>query len=292
VSLAEDMKDELPPGSYSLRYNMKTGILYFDKLVFKNDSILDLPSPEYSDVVNQLKYFMSNEVKTKMKSLGYLYKRSALLHGKPGTGKTVIVNKVVNDMIQLGGICLFAEQVALVKLALSHIDKTQPNTMVAVVLEEVDSLIKWEEKELLYLLDGQLQRENIMYLATTNYFDRIPDRLKRPGRFGIIRKVNTPIPEARAMYIKSKLGSDFRDLNSWVDKTEGLTIDELKEVVQAVYIFKQDIDRTVGLLKQLSSNTATTNYPNEDEDDEYEKKEQLREMRDQLDELVKSTVQK
>jgi Cdc6-like AAA superfamily ATPase len=55
--------------------------------------------------------------KVKFKDLGFLYKRSALLEGLPGTGKSVIVNRVMQNVVNNNGVCLFIEDPRYISLA-------------------------------------------------------------------------------------------------------------------------------------------------------------------------------
>lgn len=234
--------NKLPPGIYSLKFNPMTADFWFEKQSFTYDNILDLPSPEYSQVVSEMRTFLDPETKQRFLDLGFVYKRSALLFGEPGTGKSIIVNRVAKDVVDQGGIVLWAEQLALVEIAFRVLNSTQPESLTLVVMEEFDSIAGQQETRLLSMLDGQTQKENVMYLATTNYIDKISKRLYRPGRFSSVIEVQAPIAEARQMFLENKLGKGFNDMFNWVKHTEGLTIDELKEVIQSVEILKYDFN--------------------------------------------------
>jgi hypothetical protein len=257
--------DRLPSGSYTMHFDPQNGDFWFEPLKLTSDGILDLPSPEYTQVVDRMNLFMKPETKEKFLKFNYLYKRSVLLHGLPGTGKTVIVNRVARDIIKSGGICLWAQDPRLLKMAFKVLDDIQPEVLTGVIFEEFDSLIKQHESALLTLLDGQVQKQNVMYLATTNYLNKVPKRLYRPGRFASVIEVKFPIPEARRIYLESKLGKDPPGLQERVELTEGLSIDELKEVVQAVDILEEPIKDVLERLK------ATRDYleaaANDDEDE-------------------------
>lgn len=258
--------ERLSPGSYTLHYDQQRGVFWFEPLTLVSDGILDLPSPEYTKVVQKMALFMKPETRAKFERMNYIYKRSALLHGVPGTGKTVIVNRVARDIVSLGGICLWATQPALLKLAYEILDDIQPNVLTGVIFEEFDEMARRHESELLTLLDGQVQKHNVIYLATTNYLNKVPKRLYRPGRFATVLEVKFPIPEARRLYLASKLGADFPDLEARVQATEGLSIDELKEVVQAVDILEEPLAEVLERLKA----TREFSVPERDEDSDYD----------------------
>lgn len=259
-------KETLDSGTYKLIYDAYKDILIFEIIKFKNDKILPLPSEEYEKVIGKMGLFMSEEAKSKFKELDYLYKRGVLLYGEPGTGKTIITTRITQKAVEdYNAVVLFVEDVSAVKKAYEHLNKSQPDQLLVLVFEEFDRLAKEDEEDLLLLLDGQTQRNNVIFLATTNFIDKIPKRLRRPGRMSTVIEVGYPNAKVRESYLKQKLGDSFSLLSEWSEKTKGLTIDELKEVVQAVYILEEDLDETV---KRLID-TRTFGDGEEEDDDDY-----------------------
>ena len=166
---------KLIPGIYQVVPTM-SGLVY-QSAKNTHDSIIELPSPEYKYAVKRLQHFISTECKTAMKELDYIYKQSMLLYGQPGTGKTIIVNKIAEEVVKLGGVVLFDPDPDYLGEVLKQLDDIQPETMICVILEELDSwLEEGAEDTLLNLLDGESQKDNILYLCTTNYIDKIPTR--------------------------------------------------------------------------------------------------------------------
>jgi SpoVK/Ycf46/Vps4 family AAA+-type ATPase len=159
-------------------------------------------------------------------------------------------------------ICLFVDNISALKKAYEHLNQSQPDQLLVVVFEEFDRLAEEDEEDLLLLLDGQIQRNNVIFLATTNYFDEIPKRLIRPGRMSSVVCVAYPSREVRYSYFEQKLGKNFNDLELWSDRTEGLTVDELKEIIQAVFILNENLEETID---RLVSTRVEPNKP-EDED--------------------------
>lgn len=261
-AIAEDL---LASGTYRLHYDPYKDILLFDEVHFKNDIILPLPSKEYDKVVKQMQLFMSEDVKNKFKDLGYLYKRGVLLQGPPGSGKTILASRITQYAVEShNAVCLFVENIGALKKAYEYLNQSQPDQLLVVIFEEFDRLAKHNEEDLLLLLDGQIQRNNVIFLATTNYLENIPKRLYRPGRMSSVIEVGYPGEEVRRSYFVRKLGEDFVDLELWTEKTEGLSVDELKEVVQAVYILSEDLEETI---QRLIDTRMTVEELEEDEDD-------------------------
>ncbi len=167
-----------------------------------------------------------------------------MLYGPPGTGKTCIVNRITEEVLKNNGIVLFNPNPELVETAFKQLEGLQPDTLVMVIFEELDQLVYHYESELLSLLDGEIQKENIVYLATTNYIEKVPDRLKRPGRFSSVIDVNFPGEAARRAFLSKKLKSG-EDVEGWVNQTEGLSIDEITECIKSVFCLGYKLDDVI-----------------------------------------------
>lgn len=252
---------QLPSGCYIPTVDFNTRQFYFDKFEIKSDAIINLPSKEYEYLTSSLGLFLKPESKEKYSKLNFLYKRSALLHGSPGTGKSILVNRIALDVLKINGIILFASEIDALKIALSSLNETQPDCFVLVILEEFDSIVKQYESELLTLLDGQVQKNNVMYLATTNYLKRIPKRLYRPGRINSVLEIKYPNLEARTHYFQTKLKDFNVDITELATKTKDLSVDELKEVIQSVFILEDDLENTIERIKT----TRVTEFDQEEE---------------------------
>lgn len=244
----------LEPGAYSLGYNETTKEVFFRQESMNYDALIDLPSEEYDMVMKEMDIFLKPETKEIFDQFGYLYKRSILLHGVPGTGKTCIVNRVAEKVQKSGGIVLFNPHPDLLKMAFKVLDDVQKDTNLMIILEEFDELIEVHgERKYLHILDGEIQKNNVIYLATTNYIKKINPRIYRPGRFASVIQVGFPSQEAREFYLSMKLGTE-ENVKKWAKKTDGLSIDELKETVLATKCLGQSLDDVVDKIKQLKQN--------------------------------------
>lgn len=268
----------LPAGVYDLKQDQQTGRIFFDMLDTNHDEILDLPSPEYKKIINQIERFLTPECRARFAEKKYLYKRSTLLHGKPGTGKTCIVNRVVDTVVKAGGIVLFCPMPYLLTEALTQLEDVQPETPKVVIFEELDKLMHQHEGELLSILDGEVQKENVIYLATTNFFHQVPPRMKRPGRFNNLVEVGFPNLETRMFYLEHKLGKEYPGLAQWGEMTEGFSIDELSETVRQVYCLQEDLNETVDRIKKAKSDMGNDDREQDnpyEKDDEFDMQERL-----------------
>lgn len=281
VEHAPNTIPRLPAGVYDLKRDQQSGRLYYDMIDTNHDEILDLPSPEYQKIIKQIEKFLSPECRARFAEKKYLYKRSTLLYGKPGTGKTCIVNRVVDTVVSSGGIVLFCPIPSLLTDALSQLQDIQPEVPIVVIFEELDKLMGRFEGELLSILDGEIQKENVIYLATTNFFHQIPPRMKRPGRFNNLVEVGFPDASVRKFYLDHKLGVDYPGLSKWVDSTEGFSIDELSETVRQVYCLEEDLEETIERVRKVKADSGADMREDDnpyDKDDEFDMNDIARQM--------------
>lgn len=261
IAGAVDITKKLPTGIYQLVTD-NAGNLHFYKSEFTHDELIDLPNTEYDMIVSELELFMKEETKKLFKDYGFIYKRSTLLYGMQGSGKTCIVNRIARKHIDRGGIVLFNPNPILLETAYEVLNSIQPETPVLVVFEELDELIAKYESTLLNVLDGEIQKDNIIYMATTNHIDKIPARIRRPGRMSSVIEVNFPSAETRRFYLEKKLNIK-EGLNEWVEKTSGFSIDELKETVQAVKCLGYDLETILARIRKNRNIPMPSSEPSE-----------------------------
>ncbi|MEH1965986.1 AAA family ATPase [Nostoc sp.] len=245
----------LPASFYKLKY--QDGQLQFKAFESKYDRLIDLPSSEYSKVIQQINTFLDANKRNVFKDHGFLYKRGFLFWGSHGTGKTCLVNRVGEKVLQNKGIVLFNPNPELLEMAFKVLNDIQPDLTTMVIFEEFEQLLARYEDNILNLLDGEIQKDNVIYVATTNHFEHIPDRLKRPSRFATIVEVKSPSPETRVAYLQNKLKpEDHKAIPHWVKKTEGFTIDELKETVLSVKCLEMSLDESVERILKIKESTG------------------------------------
>lgn len=249
----------LPPGVYEPKKSMRG--IYFEQRETVTDDLHQLPDSASDLVISEIRRFWT--LKEKFSSMGYLHKRGILLYGPPGSGKTSTVMFLTASMIQDGGVVFLSgsdpEDLAD---ALAEFRRIEPDRRLVVIMEDLDCLISGyddEEENFLAILDGEKSIDNVVFLATTNYPEKLGKRIiNRPSRFDRVVKIGNPSAAARYAYLKSRnLGFSEKELQTWTDKTNGLTVAHLKELIVSVACFGNDIDEQVQRLREMAKEISS-----------------------------------
>ena len=252
---------QVPAGVYEIGWNSSMQTHTLKKQPFKTDELYHLPSYEITDILKDIDNFWNRS--DNYKKYNYVHKRGILMYGEPGCGKSGIIQLISQQLIEKNGIVINVKDEDDVEKFTSFIAtfrKVEPNRPLVVLLEDIDSLAgenRYQTARLLNILDGVKQIEGVVYIATTNYPEKLQERItNRPSRFDRRYKVELPNEDIRRSYIKHKLNDeDLKNINieEWIIKTEGMSLSHLKEVVISVIVmgrtFEETIDNLEGLKK-------------------------------------------
>lgn len=256
----------LPPGIFELKHSNQLGF-YIERQSSISDDLLSLPMSEIKEILEDIdKFWKRADV---FKKYGYTHKRGILLHGPPGNGKSYLIQLLsqylINDM---KGIILNLKDYSSVELFLEFagpvIRTIEKNTPMIVIMEDIDNILEYDRSTLtkvLNMLDGIKQIDKVVYIATTNYPEKLQERISnRPSRFDRKYKINKPNAKIREYYIKNKLEPDDLekiDLKKWVEKTKGLSISHLKELIVSVIILDVPFEKALKTLKNMSNRISS-----------------------------------
>jgi SpoVK/Ycf46/Vps4 family AAA+-type ATPase len=216
------------------------------------DALLPLPDSANERVLVGMRKFWKMQVA--YKSHGLLYKRGVLLWGPPGSGKTATISLLTAELVSMGGLVIYCQIPGVTSIGLEQLRRVEPNRKLICILEDIDEMMQmYGEHDLLALLDGENQVDNIVMVASTNYPERLGARIvNRPARFDERILVGMPSREARRVYlgrIASRLGRD--DLSMWVNDTEGFSIAHLRELAAAVLCLEQPYEEVLSRLRSM-----------------------------------------
>jgi hypothetical protein len=250
---------KVPAGVYEIAWNPNVGNYTLRKQPFKTDELYHLPSPEITDILNDIENFWDRI--EKYKEYNFVHKRGILMYGEPGCGKSGIIQLVAQNLIERDGILFNIKDEQDVDSFTTFIPtfrKIEPNRPIVVLLEDIDSIAsenKYQTARLLNILDGVKQIEGVVYIATTNYPEKLEERItNRPSRFDRRYKVDLPNEEIRRAYVINKLTKEDveqNDIDEWVKRTEGMSLSHLKEVLISVVVMGRTFEETIANLEGL-----------------------------------------
>jgi SpoVK/Ycf46/Vps4 family AAA+-type ATPase len=172
--------------------------------------------------------------KGKWEELGLGNKRSIMLAGTYGTGKTTVARWVADEATKHGW-TFMAVRTAHMEQLPRIIRVMRLFKPVVLFIEDVDS-ITMEEDEMgrglfvnmiLNVLDGvECDTNDMLFLLTSNFAERITPALKRPGRTDCIIKLDLPDPDTAMEAFR------FYSNGDEVDKTvlTKMSFSEIKEI--------------------------------------------------------------
>lgn len=253
-------EEKLPAAQYIPMYNEHRG-LYFIRKSINLDDLLELPDSKGTYVLESISDFWKRE--KAFRKHGFLWKRGMLLYGPPGSGKTCTIQQLSKQIIQNGGLSVYCSSPVITAEGLRILRRIEPKRPVVVMIEDIDAVIqRYGEPDLLALLDGELQIDNVVYIATTNYPEELDPRfIQRPSRFDEVIYIGMPSADARKMYLEFKnprLKKQPDELTHWVKLTEDFSIAALKEVVVAVECLGRDVDETVERLRDIMTHKPSS----------------------------------
>lgn len=149
-------------------------------------------------------------------NMGLTPPRGVLLHGHPGTGKTLLVRALIGScargdkriayFARKGADCLgkyVGDAERQLRLLFQVAEKSQPSI---IFFDEIDGLAPCRTRQqdqthnsvvstLLALLDGLKSRGSVVVIGATNRPDAVDPALRRPGRFD--REIYFPLPSIK-----------------------------------------------------------------------------------------------
>jgi len=178
-------------------------------------------------------------------------KRGVLLHGRPGTGKTLTAMYLAAEMRGRTVLLLTGRGLGLLAQSCALARTLQPSI---VILEDVDLVAEERTRqqgcatpllfELLNEMDGLADDADVIFLLTTNRADILePALAARPGR--IDQAIEVPLPDAgcrRRLFelYGEGLKLQLTDLPRFIERTEGASAAFIRELLRKAALFAAD----------------------------------------------------
>jgi hypothetical protein len=252
---------KLPPGVYEISLSEVIG-LYFQAIPTRTEGLIRFPQANSERVIDEIARFWKLESRFRQYDLAF--KRGIFLYGPPGSGKSCTIQIICRDTIALGGIVVVFKNPDLFTMGIRVFREVQPDSPVVVLMEDMDSLIeRYDETSILQILDGIESADRTVFLATSNYPEKLGGRIvNRPSRFDKRFYIGPPNAESRAIYLKHIIGNHNEpgvNIDDWVADTDGFSMAHIKELFVAVVILGDEYTAALktlrGMVKQISSST-------------------------------------
>jgi hypothetical protein len=245
---------KITPGVYEIKVGDNIG-LYFERIPVRTEGLLRFPDTNSDRVVAEIQRFWDREAH--FDAYGLTYKRGILLYGPPGSGKSCTIQLIMEDVVARDGIVLKFNDPYLFIDGMRVFRQIQPDTPVVTIMEDIDAIIdRYNESEVLNILDGVNEVRKVVFLATTNYPENLGARIvNRPSRFDKRFRIGFPSDVSRRMYfehfINGKAGELKIDIDRWVRDTDRLSVAHLKELFVAVVILGDPYEEAIQTLQSM-----------------------------------------
>lgn len=253
---------KLPSGVYRMGLHPQVGPTFLRQRN-DTDSLVDLPDCESARIVEEIKKFKT--LRPAFKQHGFLFKRGFLLWGPPGSGKTCTLQQITKLlMLEDEAVTVLVESPDVAATCLQGLRRIESDRLIVALFEDLDALCeRYEESAYLSLLDGESQVDNIVYVATTNYPERLDRRfIDRPSRFDTVRYIGMPSANARAVYLRAKVPqlTPF-EIDRYVRHSDGYSIAHMRELIILTRCFGLPLEEAISRLNLTRASTPNSERP-------------------------------
>lgn len=206
-----------------------------------------------------------------------------ILHGAPGTGKTLIAKAVANEVgasfHSISGPEIMGKHYGESEEQLREVfEEANENTPAIIFIDELDSIASSRSEstgdveqrivaQLLTLMDGLEERENVIVIGATNRLDTIDNALRRGGRFDREIEIGVPDKEGRKeifeIHTRGMPLEDTVELDKIAESTYGFVGADIATVTKeaamaAIRRIKPEIDFSEEISKEVLNDLEIT----------------------------------
>ncbi len=197
-----------------------------------------------------------------------------LLHGPPGTGKTLLAKAVANEsdatFLSINGPEIMSKYYGESEKQLREkFEEAQENAPAIIFIDEIDAIAAKRSEvggeverrvvaQLLSLMDGLEERENVIVIAATNRVDAVDEALRRGGRFDREIEIGVPNEKGRKevfqIHTRNMPLTDEVDLDELAEMTHGYVGADIEAVAkEAAMSVLRDVLPEIDLDEEIPS---------------------------------------
>jgi transitional endoplasmic reticulum ATPase len=185
-------------------------------------------------------------------TLGIEPPKGVLLHGAPGTGKTLMARAVANEIdayfTDISGPEIMSKYYGESEEQLREVfDEAEENAPAIVFIDEIDSIAPKRGEtqgdverrvvaQLLSLMDGLEERGQVIVIGATNRVDAVDPALRRGGRFDREIEIGVPDRDGRKeilqVHTRGMPISEDIDLDQYAESTHGFVGADLESLAK------------------------------------------------------------
>lgn len=178
------------------------------------------------------------------------------------SGKSSAIQLVMRDVILRKGVVLEFCYPPLFTEAMRQFRVIQPETPIVVLMEDLDSILeRYNHSDVLNLLDGAQRVHKTVFVASTNYPERLGARIvNRPSRFDKRFKIGHPNDESRKLYLEFLCRNHVPkivNVSQWVHDTHGFSLAHLKELFTSVVLMDNDYTDALRILRSMEEKPSS-----------------------------------
>ncbi|WP_277553512.1 proteasome-activating nucleotidase Pan1 [Halobaculum limi] len=278
TEVTDEMREELEPDDRVAVNNSLSVVKKLDKETDVRARVMQVehsPDVTYEDIggldeqMNEVRETVEMPLKSPemFTKVGIQPPSGVLLHGPPGTGKTMLAKAVANQtdasFIKMAGSELVHKFIGEgAKLVRDLFEVARENEPAVIFIDEIDAIaskrtdsktsgdaeVQRTMMQLLSEMDGFDERGEIRIIAATNRFDMLDPAILRPGRFDRLIEVPKPEIEGRELifqiHTRDMNVADDVDFAELAELTEGASGADVKAVCTEAGMFAIREDRT------------------------------------------------
>lgn len=250
--------EKIPSGVYKVTYSRDD--YHIIPIEINTDELYRFSEDFTDTILKEVEKFWDR--KDIYKKYNFTHKRGLLLVGAPGNGKTACINLLIKQLIQKDGLVFFLNSIKEFNMyvdVLKPVIRTiEPERPIITIIEDIDQMIENmnNDSEILDLLDGKNSINHHLVILTSNDTSTLSPALLRPSRIDMVFEIVPPGADIRKEFFIKKGITEDR-LQEYVDKTDGMSFAELKEVFTGTVVLDKSVDEVVS---QIKHPMETKNY--------------------------------